>query len=309
MAEVTGLVVGVLSLGVQLVESVQKVRRFHEAMKDAREKLASIIDEIELLSAFLTEMEENHVSCDTYAKPGLQRCIASCQKAVDQFSTYANSLESRIKRHRRRGSLMFIMKSESIEEVIAQLERSKSSLGLVYTLYRSTVADEHARQMKAAMQTLIDSNALLTQQALRSRDMCPSNTTTRQVYRKKNFGGNGRDGKFRFRTPSWLSYTIWEVFVERATAGWTTTLRAYSIIPYDSAIFRACQRGDTSRMKQLFEGGFASPFDESRSGEGIFEVSVKLTYIEKQEPNVARWLFGTLKSTLLVFSIATITER
>jgi hypothetical protein len=159
------------------------------------------------------------------------------------------------------------------------------------------------------MQTLIDGNALLTQQALRSRDMCRSNTMTRPVYRKKNSGDSGRNGKIRIRTPSWLSFTIWEVLVERATAGWTITLRVYSIVPYDSAIFRACQRGDTSRMKQLFEGGFASPFDESRSGEGIFEVSKRLTYMETQQLNVARWLFGTLKSTLLVFSIATITER
>jgi hypothetical protein len=125
MAEVIGLVVGVVSLGVQLAESVQKLRRFHEALKAAPEKLVSIIDEIESLSGILAEMEGNLVSCDTHAKPGLQRCVASCRKSVDQSSTYVDGLESRIKRHRRRGSLTFVMKSESIEEVIAQLARSQ----------------------------------------------------------------------------------------------------------------------------------------------------------------------------------------
>jgi hypothetical protein len=276
MAEVTGLVVSVVPLGVLLAESVQKLRRFHEAMKAAPERLASIIDEIELLSEIVTEMEGNLVSSDTHTKPGLQRCIARCKKAVRQFSMCVEGLENRIKRHKRRGSLAFIMKSESIEEVIARLERSKSSLGLAYTLYRATVADE---QMKSIMQTLTDGNALLAQQAIRSRDMCRTNTMTTQVRRKKNFGGNGRDTRTQLRTPSWLSHTIWAVFVERATAGWTIALRAYSIVPHDSAIFKACQRGDTSRMQQLFESGFASPFDETQLGEGIFEVSVKLVCI------------------------------
>jgi hypothetical protein len=296
MAEVTGLVVGVVPLGVQLAESVQKLRRFHEAMKAAPEKLASIVDEIESLSRLLTEMEGNLVSYDTHAKPGLQRCLASCQKAVDQFFTDVDGLESRIKRHRRRGSLAFIMKSESIEEAVAQLERSKSSLMLAYTLYRGTVADEHVRQMKSAMQILIDGNSLLTEQAIRSRDTCRSNTTIRRVDRKKNLGGNGRDRRTRLRTPSWLSHTIWEILVERATVGWTITLRAYSIVPCDSAIFRACRLGDTSRMNQLFDSG-------------IFEVSVNPTDKQTQKLSFVRWPSGVLKSTLLISFIATTIEH
>jgi hypothetical protein len=166
------------------------------------------------------------------------------------------------------------------------------------------VADEHERQMKSVMQTLIDSNALFTQQALRLRDMCRPNTMTTQVGRKKNFGGNGRDRRTELKTPSWLSHAIWAVFMDRATVGWTVTLRAYSIVPHDSAIFKACERGDTSRMNQLFDGGFASPFDENEFGMGIFEVSVNLTDEQTRELSFARWLSGMVKATLLISFIA-----
>lgn len=64
MAEMVGLVVGVVSLGVQLAESLQKVKRFYDAMKEAPERLADIIDEIESLSDILTELEG---SSSTYA--------------------------------------------------------------------------------------------------------------------------------------------------------------------------------------------------------------------------------------------------
>jgi hypothetical protein len=39
MAEVVGVVVGVVSLGVQLAESLQKVKRFYDTVRDAPERL------------------------------------------------------------------------------------------------------------------------------------------------------------------------------------------------------------------------------------------------------------------------------
>jgi hypothetical protein len=161
MAEAVGLVVGVVSLGVQLAESTQKVKRFYNAVKDAPERLADIIDEIESLSEILTEMEGNRTSRNTIVGPKLQRCVAMCRKAVDQFSTYADCLERRIKRHKLRGSTKFALKSESIEGVIARLESSKSNLVLAYMLYREAVADKRAAEMQQQIESIAVGQAFI----------------------------------------------------------------------------------------------------------------------------------------------------
>ena len=98
MAEVVGVVVGVVSLGVQLAESLQKVKRFYDTMRGAPERLADIIDEIGSLSDILTELEQHPTSSGPNTGPTMQRCVAACRKAVDRFSTFADSLESRMKR-------------------------------------------------------------------------------------------------------------------------------------------------------------------------------------------------------------------
>jgi len=277
MAEVVGLVVGVVSLGVQLAESTRKVRRFYNAVKDAPERLADTIDEIESLSEILTEMEGDRNSCNTVTGPKMQRCVATCREAVDRFSVYADHLERRMKRHRLRGSAKFALKSESIEGVVSRLESSKSNLVLAYMLYRETMSDarESHMQMQVAkmqtqLQTLLDSNALLVQHVSSPSSRCVLLTETPEVSRQKP---NGRSTTFRLRTPSWLSLTIWEIHLKRATAGWTISFRTYNTVPHDAAIFKACEHGDIKRMRELFDSGFASPFDENEFGKGIFEVS------------------------------------
>jgi hypothetical protein len=107
MAETVGLVVGVVSFGVQLAESLQKVKRFYNTVKYAPARLADIIDEIGSLSDILTELEQDPTSSGVDTGPAMQRCVAACRKAVDRFATCANSLESRMKRSKGLGSVKF----------------------------------------------------------------------------------------------------------------------------------------------------------------------------------------------------------
>jgi hypothetical protein len=71
MAETVGLVVGVVSFGVQLAESLQKVKHFCDTVKGAPERLADIIDEIESLSDILTELEQDPTSSSAHNGPAM----------------------------------------------------------------------------------------------------------------------------------------------------------------------------------------------------------------------------------------------
>jgi hypothetical protein len=257
MAEIVGLVVSVVSLGVQLAESTQKVKRFYNAVKDAPVRLADIVEEIESLSEILTEIEGGDTSGNTVVGPKLQRCVSTCRKAVDQFSTYADCLERRIKRHKLRGCTKFALKSESIEGVISRLESSKSNLVLAYMLYREAVADKRAAEMQQQMESIAVGQALLmaqTSSTLRISD------TTRNPLEARPAGQGKRIG--RLRTPSWMSQTVWEVVVSRAISGWTVSLRSRRLVSRDSPVAQACLGGDASLLRQLFDRREASPFDE-----------------------------------------------
>lgn len=260
MAEVVGLVVGVVSLGVQLAESVQKVKRFYSTVKDAPERLTDIIDEIESLSDILTEMEGDHTAYTTELGPKMQHCVATCRRAVDKFSTYADSLESRMRRHSRLGSVKFAMKSESIEGVISRLESSKSNLVLAYMLYREAVADKRALQMQQQMETMAVAQTLLLHQTpqppvvLATPNMPNSHPQSMLLLRGKNFA--------RLSSPKWLSRSVWELAVERAISGWTFSLRSYRVVPFGSPVTQACLNDDVVVLQQLFSRREASPFDK-----------------------------------------------
>jgi hypothetical protein len=257
MAEAVGLVVGVVSLGVQLAESIQKVKRFHGAVKDAPVRLASIIDEFESLSEILTEMEGKHVPDNNHLEPGLQRCIATCRTAVDHFSTYADSLEAQMKRHKRRGSIRFAMKSECVEGVISRLESSKSNLVLAYMLYREVVAEKRATKLQQQMEAISTGQALLLQQT----SCLPVTSKMPRSYleRRSDF----RDKmKAQLSTPSWLSRTIWELAVRQATSGWLISVRNYQIVSIESSVVQACITGDVLALRQLFNSRAVSPYDQ-----------------------------------------------
>jgi hypothetical protein len=300
MAELVGLVVGVLPLSLQLAESVQKARRFHTAVKDAPERLAEIKDEIEMFSGILADMESNRTSRHADSGPTLQRCVDICRKAIDRFSKCADALESRMERQKHRGSIRFAMKVQNIECEIARLGRLKSDLAFAYMLYREATEEargarlqSHLVQLTSQLQQLVDNNAAHLQQISSSNDSCVLTTEVKKISRQRPSGGRT---EFRLRTPPWLSHTIWEIYSRRATAEWTVSLRAYSIVPHDAPIFKACQHGDIRRMRELFDGGFASPFDENEFGKGIFEVSTNVNDQKHGRTNFAvRWLYGMPK--------------
>jgi hypothetical protein len=261
MAEVVGVVVGVVSLGVQLAESLQKVKRFYDTMRGAPERLADIIDEIGSLSDILTELEQHPTSSGPNTGPTMQRCVAACRKAVDRFSTFANSLESRMKRSKRLGSVKFAMKNETVESVIASLESSKSNLVLAYMMYREAVADKRARHVQEQMNLFASGQASLLQQRETPQD---GQLTMDKRPERRSHRLNYVRSKPMFKTPVWLSHTVWEMAVDRAISGWTFSIRSYSLVNYESHtwVVDAICSGDTALLQQSFDLRKASPFDE-----------------------------------------------
>lgn len=273
MAEVVGVVVvGVVSFGVQFAESVQKIKRFYNTVKHAPDRLAEVIEELDSLSDILTDMEDSYISEDTETDPKIQRCVNSCRKSVERFSTYVNGLESRIKRCKRRGILAVALKSEDVEQMISRLESSKSNLSLAYMLWREAMADKRATYLQKQMETLAGGQTILIQQgsSMQITELTPTNN-----HPKRRSAHHGRVA-LHLSTPKWLSQTIREIAVIRAISGWTISLRSYSIVPRDSPVHKACKNGNVDLLHRLFESGAASPFDKILEIDGSMQSLVNV---------------------------------
>jgi len=216
MAEVVGLVVGVVPLGLQLAESIQKVKRFYDTVKNAPRRLTDITNSISPMDEILAEMEKDLSLDNATLDPKLQRCIATCQKAVEQFSKCVGGFETRMKRKKHRGSIQFAMKADDIEREISRLESSKLNLVLAYMLHRKAGEEARDAHIQSQLKCLVDSSAALLRQTSSSSTPRVLATEIKKVCKQNSSGGNT---EFRLRTPSWLSHTIWEIYSRRATAG------------------------------------------------------------------------------------------
>lgn len=157
MAEAFGIAagaIGVVSLSIQLAESLQKVKSFYAAAKDAPPQIEELIEEIETMQDILSDLESGTQSANIASSTNMQRCIKVAQRATKSFVSFSSELQSRVKKSRFRGSVKFALSQEDIRQMLDQLERTKSSLNLVYNLYQqATAEDRHAALVSAVLST------------------------------------------------------------------------------------------------------------------------------------------------------------
>ena len=159
------------------------------------------------------------------------------------------------------------MKNETVESVIASLESSKSNLVLAYMMYREAVADKRARHVQEQMNLFASGQASLLQQR-----ETPQDGQLTMDKRPLNYVRS----KPMFKTPVWLSHTVWEMAVDRAISGWTFSIRSYNLLAYESSNVHAIRSGDTALLQRSFDLREASPFDEIVyvHPRGIFHLSL-----------------------------------
>jgi hypothetical protein len=257
MAEVFGIAggaIGAISLSIQLAESLQKVKSFYAAVKNATTQVEELIEEIEIMQDILSDLESGSQSANMASSASMRRCMKVAQRATKSFVDFSGQLQARIKKSRFRGGVKFALSRDDIKEMLDQLERTKSSLNLAYSLYQqATFEDRHAALLSAvsSSQGVAVGTAQLTVKLER---------TVSQISRHSCLSGNRL---FHMMTPEWISNTIWQFEMRRSIAGFNVLLRTYGIVPHNAPVFKACREGDVIEMQRLFDNKLASPFDRS----------------------------------------------
>jgi hypothetical protein len=277
MAEAFGVAAGVfyvVSLSIQLAESVQKVKGFYANVKNAPPRLADLLEEIAEMSELIKELDHEQLSTGVVTSPLMKRCIESSLKAVEYFAAFSVELDTRVKRRKIGGGVKFALGKEEIERMLNRVERAKSLLTLAYMQYQTALQQYQHDQMLQTLQNLSLGQATLLQLVTPALTVQRPVTSDTVVVPNQKRVSTQAKVLFGARTPAWLSNSIWQIALSRSISGWEFTMRTYGVVAQNAPIITACKRGDSLAMQRLFDTGMASPFDQSEYGESLWEVSL-----------------------------------
>lgn len=125
--------IAVVTVAVQLAESVKKLCDFWNSIKEAPEEIQAISLDLELLSSVLTQIAYEAQHVEPYAT--LVATLNSCQVKVKILTTFLSEIEpgfaSKSSRLRKWTALKAVLKHGQLMKFQADLERLKVTLLLV----------------------------------------------------------------------------------------------------------------------------------------------------------------------------------
>ena len=125
-------VIAVASIAIQLVDSVDKLAIFWNAVKDAPEDIHGIAIDLRLLASVLNEivLEAQHLPPDASLEAVLQNCRLKVNTLTSIVTGIENGFASKTTGIRRWTALKAVFKSEKLRKFQNVLERLKSTLVL-----------------------------------------------------------------------------------------------------------------------------------------------------------------------------------
>lgn len=126
---------GLVSLGLQLTESAQKLKHFYSFAKAAPENLNNLIFETETLLLLLGQIDSHRYDLSETEGVALMRYVSTCEQAATTLNDMVTKLSTATQRFRIRGSLYAAFKEQDLKTCRQELDRARASLSFAYQLY------------------------------------------------------------------------------------------------------------------------------------------------------------------------------
>jgi hypothetical protein len=135
MAEVFGIAAGVagfISLGVQLTESISKLRKIRHTYKDAHADITASIKTLEWLASILKQSgtATQPANVDPLQMQPLEDCKKRCHDIINGIDEILRSILDEIKRNPWIGKSKAVFRKNAIDGRLATLEKAKQDLTL-----------------------------------------------------------------------------------------------------------------------------------------------------------------------------------
>lgn len=286
---------GLVSLGLQLMDSAKRLKRMYNTIKDAPKSLDTLSFEVETmaLSLHLLDQQRQRLGPNSM-EVVFERCLAVSQERTQEIQQIVDSLTRHMEKHARlRGKVYFAFKDRDVEELLNRLEKVKSSLQMSYAMYQNEVAHNmlahQGKMLQGIQMRLLMDN---TDAAPPSTPLHPTtalaaaSVATMDKARKSSHGNHIRvslkssiadwtlfgitvtkrrarraDASYRFRLclPYWCR--IWDTAITLTQYSLGFELTTYNLVPLRSAIFYYCERGNLATMQELLQSGRARLLD------------------------------------------------
>lgn len=140
MAELLGAIasgVGIASFAIQLADSVSKLKKFCEDIKDAPEDLRRTMFQLGIVTLQLKEIaDEEQANPQIFASnASLQQCVALCQQGSDSIGEIGRELEAEMAKRKIFGKLKVVLKKDTLSKLALRLESAKANLMMSYMIY------------------------------------------------------------------------------------------------------------------------------------------------------------------------------
>lgn len=148
MAEVLGVIAsgfGVVSLAIQVAESINKLKALYSLIQSAPTELILLLDELETLSLILEDIDhssQNEVFLNPRIKLAVTRSYRLCRTSSEALARLASELEQELKVGKKRGGLKVAMKKSNIEEMRIKLDSAKATMLLANQCYSQAIQQQ-----------------------------------------------------------------------------------------------------------------------------------------------------------------------
>jgi hypothetical protein len=108
-------IIGIVSLAVQVSDSILKLKSFCELVKESPEEIKYLIEEIEVLNLVLSGVNRGENASENndlpdIPDPALNRCLELCQKGAKILQSLVLELDAGIGKRKRVGGLKAVLK-------------------------------------------------------------------------------------------------------------------------------------------------------------------------------------------------------
>ena len=141
MAEILAVAasgMSVVSLAIQITESIQKLKDFSDNIKNAPVEIRLALDEVEILSLVLEDIDQS-IQQELFLSPLIQTAVMKslrlCRVTGEALTSLVKEMEANMDVGKKRGALKFAMKKEKLDHFRQMLENAKLTILLANQCY------------------------------------------------------------------------------------------------------------------------------------------------------------------------------
>ncbi|KAH8672816.1 hypothetical protein BGZ60DRAFT_527110 [Tricladium varicosporioides] len=291
--------IAVVSLAIQLVDSVGRIRRFLRSISDAPKELERLIDLLEQLEMILQQIlmmveKQNAGPGNTDLFKNVFRAVKSCEIKLSKFESLIEASKqisfSRKRMMKTVGSFQLACKKKDIQEFESQLNEAMTLLNLALT---ATLADRkvpfhetqdivrdspqsHGQVRRSTLVTNYNTIFRIYSSPFGNlfvRKTSKSQTLSRNVEPSPSRAHNVDESSWVFM-PSFISSCI--NFRYLSTCGTVQrSLRTYPVISEGHPIWKLCKDGNVQGIQELLNGRQVSPFSINMRGKTLLHFAAR----------------------------------